>query len=241
MEERRPATRSSSTAWFATRALLPDQRRGRSVVRLEKAGPGGRKRSPTATAGAAPRTEPARSAPPSWDGHIDHKGLDLLIDACGLIRNAWASAGASLVIHGPDWRQRRRTENQNRPQASRKRRRFKGPCPTGIRTDSSTQSTYSFTSRTERAPDRRARSTRSRRPLPVDAQHEHGQEVVAAGAGWLVEATRQGVAQGLLKLLDLSAAELEIAGRNARYLAEDRYTWPMIAERSVEAYRRFAA
>ncbi|MDD4788783.1 MAG: glycosyltransferase, partial [Pirellulales bacterium] len=68
-----------------------------------------------------------------------------------------------------------------------------------------------------------------------------GQEVVAAGAGWLVEATRQGVAQGLLKLLDLSAAELEIAGRNARYLAEDRYTWPMIAERSVEAYRRFAA
>jgi glycosyltransferase involved in cell wall biosynthesis len=175
--------------------------------------------------------------------HVDHKGLDLLVDACGLIRNAWVSAGARLEIHGPDCggsaaELRKRIARNGAgevvdlkgPVLDRDKARFFNSIDV-----------FLHPSRTEGHPIAVLEALAHGVPCLLTPNTNMAEEVVAAEAGWVVQATREGVARGLLKLLDLSPSELETAGRNARCLAEDRYTWPMIAERSIDAYRRFAA
>jgi len=66
-------------------------------------------------------------------------------------------------------------------------------------------------------------------------------EVVAAGAGWRVEPTAQGIAAGLRQLLRADSEELRRAGAAARRLAEEKYRWDNVAVESLNAYRKWAA
>jgi glycosyltransferase involved in cell wall biosynthesis len=66
-------------------------------------------------------------------------------------------------------------------------------------------------------------------------------EVSAAGAGWRVEPTVEGIAAGLEEVLSADAEQLRMAGAAARRLAEEKYGWQTVAERSLDAYRKWAA
>jgi len=66
-------------------------------------------------------------------------------------------------------------------------------------------------------------------------------EVAAFGAGWRMEATPEGIAAGIQRVLQNDRDAWKRAGRNARRLIEQRYGWDVIGPRTVEQYRRFAA
>ncbi len=138
--------------------------------------------------------------------HVDHKGLDLLVDACGLIRNAWVSAGASLEIHGPDCggsaaELRKRIARNGAgevvdlkgPVLDRDKARFFNSIDV-----------FLHPSRTEGHPIAVLEALAHGVPCLLTPNTNLAEEVVAAEAGWVVEATRGGC-RGLLKLLDLSA------------------------------------
>ena len=62
-------------------------------------------------------------------------------------------------------------------------------------------------------------------------------EVAGAGAGWEVDYSPEGIAQGLIEILS-NKDELRVAGRRARALAIDEYSWEQVAKNSVAAYGR---
>ena len=62
-------------------------------------------------------------------------------------------------------------------------------------------------------------------------------EVALEGAGWEVELSPDSVAEGIRNALD-SKSNLSIMSKNARQLAERKYTWSAVAEKSVGLYRQ---
>ena len=60
-------------------------------------------------------------------------------------------------------------------------------------------------------------------------------EVAEADAGWVCNADQKAVAETLKQMLS-SGGELESRGEKARCLVEAKFTWPIIAERSIEIY-----
>jgi glycosyltransferase involved in cell wall biosynthesis len=60
-------------------------------------------------------------------------------------------------------------------------------------------------------------------------------EVEKAGAGWRVEPTSDGIAEGLSKVL-ASRMELTTKGLAARSFVEHEYSWEHIANRTLDKY-----
>ena len=63
-------------------------------------------------------------------------------------------------------------------------------------------------------------------------------ELERAHAAVVVDASVSSIAQGLRHAATLSRHELHIMGTRARHVAETHFTWPSIAAKLVEAYRR---
>lgn len=64
-------------------------------------------------------------------------------------------------------------------------------------------------------------------------------EVVDGGAGWLVEGTAESIGRGIYRVL-AERQRLPTMARNARRLAEERFSWPSAAEGTLKGYRRLA-
>jgi glycosyltransferase involved in cell wall biosynthesis len=78
-------------------------------------------------------------------------------------------------------------------------------------------------------------------PCLVTPVTNMAEEVAAAGAGWKMEPSPQGIAAGIRKAVTDGIDALQAAGEKARRLAVENYGWDKIAARSVEAYRKYAA
>jgi len=175
--------------------------------------------------------------------HIDHKGLDLLVDACRIIHNELTDAGVVVELFGPD------CDGSARQLAQRIARQgageivtLRGPV-TGKAKQEMLASTDVFVhpSRTEGHPIAVLEALAHGAPCLLTPNTNMADEVVAAGAGWQVSTSAEGVAEGLTQVLGMNNETLTTASLNARHLAESRYAWHSIAAQSLAIYANYAA
>ena len=171
------------------------------------------------------------------------KGLDMLLDACRLVRSALVEAGARVELCGPDWQGSTRLlaariaalglENVVRLSkpvtGEAKKALFRGA------------DVFLHPSRSEGHPMAVLEALAHGVPCLLTPNTNVASEVVSAGAGWQVEPSASGIADGLSKLLSLDKRLLGEAGAKARRMAASQYDWQTVAGRTVNAYRRFAA
>ena len=174
---------------------------------------------------------------------LEHKGLDLLLDACALVRSQLHDRGVRVELYGPD--------HQGGQRALRSRIAglrlhelvaLNGPV-IGDAKASLLQQTDVFLhpSRYEGHPLSVLEALAYGLPCLVTPGTNMAEEVAAAGAGWVVEPSPAGIAAGLEKILQADGHTLQEAGSNARRLVLGEYTWERAATRSLEAYQKWAA
>ena len=175
--------------------------------------------------------------------HVDHKGLDMLVKACRIVHQELLGAHARVEVHGPD-------SNGGRELLDKLIDRLgvgdvvslRGPVSGRAKTVLLAEAdVFLHPSRTEGHPIAVLEALAHGTACLLTPNTNMADEVAAAGAGWRVQATPAGIAAGLRQVLSLEPGQLRQAGINARRLAGRCYTWPVIADRSVEAYRGYAA
>lgn len=175
--------------------------------------------------------------------HVDHKGLDMLVNACRIVQQELRQAQACVEVHGPDC-------NGGRTLLANLINRLgvgdvvslKGPVSGAAKTALLTAAdVFLHPSRTEGHPIAVLEALAHGTACLLTPNTNMADEVAAAGAGWRVEPSPAGIAAGLREVICMDRSQLRQAGVNARRLAAGRYTWPVIASRSVAAYRRYAA
>lgn len=73
------------------------------------------------------------------------------------------------------------------------------------------------------------------RPVVI-SQNCHFPEVEQAEAGYVCQLSVESLGKSLVAILE-DTTKSELMGKNGRALIEERYTWPRIAERCLEAYK----
>jgi len=76
-------------------------------------------------------------------------------------------------------------------------------------------------------------------PVLLSQQVGLASEVLAAGAGWIINLDPAGLRAGLAEATNVPA-ELEARGIAARTLASERFVWPRIADEWVVAYKKLS-
>jgi glycosyltransferase involved in cell wall biosynthesis len=67
----------------------------------------------------------------------------------------------------------------------------------------------------------------------------HYPEVAQAGAGVVTELSVESVVDGLRYVLDMTDEERAQMGENGKGLVREKFTWPIVADRSVEIYKGY--
>ena len=181
--------------------------------------------------------------------HMEIKGLDLLVDACGLAAQVLRHEGASVEFYGPGRSGRSADRQSHRLLAARIAARGVGDivhlheAVTGRAKADVLRTTDVFlhTSRTEGHPTAVLEALAHGVPCLLTPGTNVADEVQAAAAGWRVEATAESIAQSLQRLAETDPKEIENAGARASRWVAGRYSWPTVAAQTVEHYRRWAA
>jgi len=173
---------------------------------------------------------------------IETKGLDLLLDACRTLRLEMQARNARLEIHGPDWRgDGKRLAEMIAASRLSDLVTLNGPILGAAKVELlRAADVFVQASRTEGHPMAVLEALAFGLPCLLTSG-TNMQEVARAGAGWVVEPTAEDVTQGLRQVLDAEDAKLQEVGRQARRLAAHEFSWKCVAERTVEAYGRYAA
>lgn len=194
---------------------------------------------------ASELASPGRSAQLAiaYVGRLDmhHKGLDWLVDACGLVRAELRQRGACVQLRGPDVRrtaaklQQRIADHQLQETV-----RILGPVVGDQKALLLRHSdVFLHTSRWEGHPMAVLEALAYGLPCLLTPGTNLAETVANAGAGWRVEPTPAGIAEGLRHVLRAAPCALQQAGRDARRLAEREFRWQQVAARVVEHYRRY--
>jgi glycosyltransferase involved in cell wall biosynthesis len=173
---------------------------------------------------------------------IHHKGLDLLLDACRIIRRDLADANALLALHGPDTDGSVRELHERIATLGLDDLVSVGPPVSGASKAQLLKRSDGFlhTSRYEGLPMAVLEALAHGVPCLLTPGTNMADEVARFGAGWKVETTPSGVAAGIKRALSEDRNVWVEAGRNARRLVKEHYRWDIIGKMSVEQYRRFA-
>jgi glycosyltransferase involved in cell wall biosynthesis len=173
---------------------------------------------------------------------IHHKGLDLLLDACRIIRDDLAAASTRVALHGPDAHGSVRKLRSRIDELGLEDLVSVGPAVSGDAKAKLLKQSDGFlhTSRFEGLPMAVLEALAHGVPCLLTPGSNMADEVAGFGAGWRVEATPQGIAAGIKRALADDSHAWAEAGRNARRLVEERYRWDIIGQKSLEQYRRFA-
>jgi len=175
--------------------------------------------------------------------HVDHKGLDMLLDACRLVRDDLHDAGARLELHGPDCSGSREILAERiRTLQLHEIVDLHGPCLADAKaTLLKRADVFVHPSRTEGHPSSVLEAMSYGVPCLLTPNTNVAGRAVEAGAGWQVEPTAAGIAEGLMRILTADRTTLRTSGANARRLAVEQFAWPRVADQCLEQYRRFAA
>jgi len=173
---------------------------------------------------------------------MEHKGLDLLVEACGRLREQLRKRGAKIEIYGPDYE----GDGKLLIQLIAKWRledlvSWRGPV-VGEAKDSVLRQTDVFlhTSRYEGHPMAVLEALSFGVPCLLTPGTNMADDLTSAEAGWVVEPSAAGIAAGLEKVLRAGRRQLQVAGFKARLMAARDYCWEQVAARTVQAYRQFA-
>lgn len=167
-----------------------------------------------------------------------HKGLDLLLEACWIIRRDLRRRGASVELYGPDHR------GDARSLGLRVKRlgledmvTINGPIVDDAKRRLLSESdVFLHTSRWEGHPMAVLEALAYGLPCLVTDATNLADEASTAGAAWQVEATQASIARGLVKVLHMERHKLQTAGVAARRLAEQQFDWDRVAARTVDEY-----
>jgi glycosyltransferase involved in cell wall biosynthesis len=192
---------------------------------------------PPADRAARPGTEAAVRF--LFIGRLDlhHKGLDLLLEAWQIASPRLRAANASLTIHGPsvagsadrlhemvgDWELGDLVSVEGPVLGEEKARAF------------SSADVFVHTSRFEGHPIAVLESLSYGLPCLLTPGTNMGEEVVAANAGWRVDATPGAIAHALVEIAE-ARSRLPAMGGRARGLAAGNCTWERVACQLRERY-----
>ena len=166
------------------------------------------------------------------------KGLDLLLEACAIAAPDLRDADAQVLLYGPGFRG---SVTALREQIGALNLQSIVQLPGPVAGEEKEKAlregdVFVLTSRSEAHPMAALEALSYGLPcLLTPGTRIHG-EVVAAGAGWEVAPTPQGIAQGILAAI-AGRSRLTSMGAKARQLAINKYSWESAAWRTVAAYR----
>jgi glycosyltransferase involved in cell wall biosynthesis len=175
--------------------------------------------------------------------HVHYKNLDTLLAACHVVRGELASARAGVELYGPDCQGSRRVLGR-RIAALGLTDLVRLPGPVLDEAKSRVLAgadAFLHPSRSEGHPMAVLEALAHGVPCLLTPVTNVADEVAAAGAGWRVKPTTEGIAAGLREVLRAESDELREAGAAARRLAEEKYRWDNVAVESLNAYRKWAA
>ena len=168
------------------------------------------------------------------------KGLDLLIDACSLIRSELRNAGFTISIYGPH-------EHSDEP-ALRKLAVDRGlegivEFPGAVSGEEKERvllasDVFVMTSRTEGQPIALLEALSYGLPCVVTTGTNMREEIDTFHAGWTADNTPEDIARALLTMLR-ERDRLAEYSKNARHLAKE-YDWRSIARKQHEFYSEIA-
>ncbi|NMC19388.1 MAG: glycosyltransferase [Thermogutta sp.] len=172
--------------------------------------------------------------------HIQHKGLDLLLEACRKVKEHLLRRGVEVVLVGPDVNGSRRfLENRIRAMdlgmlvrlrdaavGDEKRRWFQSA------------DLFVHPSRTEGQPAAVLEAMSFGLPVLVTPGTNVAEEVVTEGAGWETSCDPNELARDLRNLAELPGSALARAGCAARNWVLRELTWDRAAARTVSKYQR---
>jgi len=175
--------------------------------------------------------------------HVEYKGLDMLLDACDMVRSTLCGANAQVHLYGPD-------EGGSRRRLAARISRLQldelvtlhGPVTGRAKTAVFKQAdVFLHPSRSEGHPVTVLEALAHGIPCLLTPNTNMAGPVVSAGAGWEVQPSVPSIAAGIESVLSTEKVTLQELGSKARQLAARQYGWQHVASRSVEAYRRYAA
>ncbi len=172
---------------------------------------------------------------------IEHKGLDLLLDACAMLRSRLRQSGARVELYGPDWcgsgkmLGRRIAEAGLTDVVS-----LAGPITGDAKREVlGSADIFLHTSRWEGHPVAALEALAHGVPCLLTPQTNIAHQVAEAGAGWEVGPEPVQIAAGLERVLRAPPAQLAEAGARARQLAVERLGWDSVAAAAIEQYGRW--
>jgi len=173
-------------------------------------------------------------------GRLDmyHKGLDLLIEACALVRDDLRRADAQIHLYGPDVGSCKSTIERMIVASNLQRLvRLHGPVYAA-------EKEYVFrgadvflhTSRFEGHPMAVLEALSYGVPCLLTTGTNLSADVVGAGAGWEAAGSVESIASAIGQVLH-GAHNLHKMGAAARRLTEEEYSWDQIGRRLLEHYQ----
>lgn len=172
--------------------------------------------------------------------HIEHKGLDVLLDACRRARESLLSRGVEVVIVGPDVQgSRRRIEDRIRElNLGTLVRLYDAAVGEQKRAWFQSADLFLHPSRTEGHPSAVLEAMSFGLPVLVTPGTNVADEVVTEGAGWATSCEPNELARDLRFLAELPGPALAQAGRAARSWVLRELTWDRVAARTIGQYQR---
>ncbi len=170
---------------------------------------------------------------------IHHKGLDLLLNALGLIRNLLTEFKVRVTIHGPDINgSERRLQAMINIFGLQHVVRLEAPVfgadKAAVLKDCDL---FVHTSRLEGHPMAVLEAMAAGLPCLVTPGTNMGADVTRFNAGWLADPTPDAIAQTFKTILAHRDALAE-RGHQARALVEECYQWNRVAEATLCHYQR---
>ena len=168
---------------------------------------------------------------------IHHKGLDLLVQACGLIREVLEQERVIVRLYGPDQNNSRKVlmdmiNSLNLTKVVKMHGPVKGEHKANALIESDI---FVHTSRFEGHPMSVLEALSYGVPCLLTPGTNVSSEVREFGAGWEVEGNKNAIAERMLQVIK-QKTNLDEYRYKARKLVEDRYTWDKISKKLVQNY-----
>ncbi|MEI6500453.1 MAG: glycosyltransferase [Armatimonadota bacterium] len=177
-------------------------------------------------------------------GRLDpnHKGLDLLIDACSLIHSTLLGARAEIKLYGPDYRGGKQTITQHIARAGvGDVVELCGPVLGDAKVEVLRNAdVFIHTSRSEGHPLAVLEALAQGVPCLLTPGTNISADVANAGAGWEAQSSAESIAERLGHIVR-NRADMMAAGQKAREFAITNCSWAQIAVRTVEVYGELLA
>lgn len=174
---------------------------------------------------------------------INHKGLDLLLEACAMIQEELRNARVKISLYGPDVAgiagSKIRLEKLINTYQVQDLVSLQGPVwGEAKRVALQNADLFLHTSRYEGHPVAVLEALSYRVPCLLTPGTNVAAEVAAAGAGWAVEPNPRAIADGMRSIV-IGRSDIPARGRAARVLVEKKYSWEQIGMQAFREYAKF--